>query len=735
MSSYTYKLAPETGTSGGDIDATNFHLVIGNADGDVINVYDMPGGTLNGQYSATGLAASSNFGNSVDIDSNSTEIYVGAPNNGAGSVHQFTVAGLISEGTQYDPEYLSSYTAPVEYFDGASKTIDLGTDEITFEPDGSTKYGFSLTSTSISFPPISTAGHSAGPSTDNGSSTVSLNNNFTFYGTSYSTIYLNSNGNITFSAGDSTSAFTWASFHNQERIGCFAADLRPDLAGSITYGHETDTNTDDTMIITFTGVSDGTNTNNCQIKLYLDNAVPAQQGKIVFSYGSVNVNSYVGLSYGTVPSDVDENIINLDAGVSGNITYPVSFGTDISFDGTTLLCSATSYLSNGGVYVFTSGTVDTVLLPSDSSPGDSSNFGNAVAQNTNHIVVGAYGDNTFTGALYIYTKSGYTETKKTETDTASFGYAVDANDTYIAASATTYGTPPASAPGAVILYNATTLAQDSVIEGTAFGANVTFGSDIKLTSSSRLLVGVSGYDFSNGRVAIYTKNGSWQLTTTITPDVSDGISFGAKLAYNDDYDFVYSSGSFVRGVDATTYGYSSSSICFVKDTMVMTNNGSIAVQDLERGMRIKTLNGYKMLARLIVTTNKDNTDFVSFKKNSISKDVPNRDLTITCGHPIYYKGDYYNPEDFANNNNFPNVKYLKANKCKLYQLQFETHEVVYVNNFTATSLPPYTDYLEQHLPKDMYFNKKLFNENNIGKNYPPYTLHDIPLVNGKLKEY
>ena len=92
--------------------------------------------------------------------------------------------------------------------------------------------------------------------------------------------------------------------------------------------------------------------------------------------------------------------------------------------------------------------------------------------------------------------------------------------------------------------------------------------------------------------------------------------------------------------------------------MVLTKDGYKPVENLKRGDNIYVKNnefrGYKPVNR-IAYSNGIKRKYIKFNKNSINGVF--EDLVITCGHPIYYKNDYYNPEDFANNSNF-NVEYI-----------------------------------------------------------------------------
>jgi hypothetical protein len=174
--------------------------------------------------------------------------------------------------------------------------------------------------------------------------------------------------------------------------------------------------------------------------------------------------------------------------------------------------------------------------------------------------------------------------------------------------------------------------------------------------------------------------------------------------------------------------------CYHPDTNILTNKGYVKIKNLKRGDRIKTLNnGYQKLARLIITpAKKISEDYILFKKGCFGPNKPNEDLIITKGHPVYYKNDFYNPEDFVNSLIF-NVEIINLNIQKVYHLQFEEHYLINSNNIYTTSLPSNTNYLNLYLPKEFYFNKKKFNIDNIGKHYPPYFLHNEPIPIGKIE--
>ena len=170
--------------------------------------------------------------------------------------------------------------------------------------------------------------------------------------------------------------------------------------------------------------------------------------------------------------------------------------------------------------------------------------------------------------------------------------------------------------------------------------------------------------------------------------------------------------------------YNNVEVCYHPDTIILTNQGHIKITDLKRGDLIKTLNGYKPLSKLLKNINIKNK-FMEFPKNCFGENIPNQDLYITTGHPVYFNDEFYLPENFIGKKN---IKLISKDAVYVYHLQFDTHEVVYSNNFTTTSLPSNTDYQNLHLKEEEFIDKTKFNKDNIGKMYPPYMLHEEPLL-------
>ena len=59
---------------------------------------------------------------------------------------------------------------------------------------------------------------------------------------------------------------------------------------------------------------------------------------------------------------------------------------------------------------------------------------------------------------------------------------------------------------------------------------------------------------------------------------------------------------------------------------------------------------------------------------------------LTSGHPVYFKDDYYLPENFLE---LDGVNEVTENTNYIYHLIFDTHEVIYSNGLTKYKIHIY----------------------------------------------
>ena len=141
-------------------------------------------------------------------------------------------------------------------------------------------------------------------------------NGFNYFGTSYSTLNLSTNGNIQFGTSE-TDYFSSVSRFWELKMIAFLwddFDISSSSSDEIKYGFMTTNNSNDTMVIAFINVPEfinsANNNNNIQIRLFLNNAISSLRGKIEFCYGELNTETS------------DEVTIGISNGISGeNITF------------------------------------------------------------------------------------------------------------------------------------------------------------------------------------------------------------------------------------------------------------------------------------------------------------------------------------------------------------------------------------------------------------------------------
>ena len=159
-----------------------------------------------------------------------------------------------------------------------------------------------------------------------------------------------------------------------------------------------------------------------------------------------------------------------------------------------------------------------------------------------------------------------------------------------------------------------------------------------------------------------------------------------------------------------------SNICFPENTLISTNQGNIAIQDLDpeiHTIRNKTI-------ELITKTVTQDKYLVCFEKDSLGKNLPSEKTIITKNHVIYYKGSAMKAKDFINK--FENVKKIKYNGEVLYNVLLKEHDKMMVNNLICETLHPENkisklfQILSNLSPKDQKYVIKVYNDHAIKTN-------------------
>jgi len=156
-----------------------------------------------------------------------------------------------------------------DYFTSCSRrssgSFDLTYKSLIFIPDGSANHYGLCVQAAASFPTDPTGG-TALTMTDDGWRQISFSPAVKLYGINYTSLYINSNGNLSFTNGDGNTSGTFAGRHfAQPRISALYDDLNPAAGGTVSWRQLSDR-----IAITFQNVprwSSG-GSNSFQYELY-----------------------------------------------------------------------------------------------------------------------------------------------------------------------------------------------------------------------------------------------------------------------------------------------------------------------------------------------------------------------------------------------------------------------------------------------------------------------------------
>ena len=186
------------------------------------------------------------------------------------------------------------------FSDAAS--LDLVGKSVTFTPDGSTDYYRATVRRVNAFPTDPTGGKVLLAYDNYAAYTVLPNGKeLNFYGTAYSTLYVVSNGYVTFKDSDSTSTATYANHFNRRRIAGLMTDLNPALGGSFS-----SLSLPNRFVATWQNVPHATlgGSNSFQIELFYDGRIRITWLGLTSAPGVVGLSSGAGVPAAFAPSDV-----------------------------------------------------------------------------------------------------------------------------------------------------------------------------------------------------------------------------------------------------------------------------------------------------------------------------------------------------------------------------------------------------------------------------------------------
>jgi hypothetical protein len=133
-----------------------------------------------------------------------------------------------------------------------------------------------------------------------------------------------------------------------------------------------------------------------------------------------------------------------------------------------------------------------------------------------------------------------------------------------------------------------------------------------------------------------------------------------------------------------------SSPCFLRDTLIRTETGETAVQDLAVGDRVVTLSGEARpitwigYGRVLVHPRKRSAATpVIIRKGALADNVPHRDLRITKGHALFVDGVLIPAEFLINHRSILWDDHQQT--VEFYHIELATHAVLVANGAASES--------------------------------------------------
>ncbi len=204
----------------------------------------------------------------------------------------------------FSPAFNFTTIEEAEYFtEQFASGFDLANFSVSFVPDGSGNH-YDMCGTEITALPTDPAGGTPLDLRDDTYEQINLAGSRTveLYGLGYTSLYVGSNGYITFGTGDSEYAESLDNHFNLPRISALFDDLDPGSGGTVSWEQF-----DDRAVVTFEDVPERSagNANTFQIEMFFG-------GKVTVSWLNVDVgDAIVGISSGEgVPSDYLESDVS-----------------------------------------------------------------------------------------------------------------------------------------------------------------------------------------------------------------------------------------------------------------------------------------------------------------------------------------------------------------------------------------------------------------------------------------
>ena len=220
------------------------------------------------------------------------------------------------------------------------------------------------------------------------------------------------------------------------------------------------------------------------------------------------------------------------------------FGYSVAIDGDYAIVGAPGDDSAGSAYIFlrsgTSWAQQAKLTPGDGASSD--NFGSSVSISGNYAIIGAYGDDSSTGAAYIFLRSVTSwaqQVKLTASDAASndrFGWGVSISGNYAVIGA------PNNNSAYIFLRDGASWGDEQIITASDVSAGDNFGNSVAIVGDDMIVGSRYGDSVVSdaGSAYVFKRSGtSWSEQSILKAgDIVNSDYFGESVAIYGDYAIV-----------------------------------------------------------------------------------------------------------------------------------------------------------------------------------------------------
>ena len=127
-------------------------------------------------------------------------------------------------------------------------------------------------------------------------------------------------------------------------------------------------------------------------------------------------------------------------------------------------------------------------------------------------------------------------------------------------------------------------------------------------------------------------------------------------------------------------GHGGGSICFLKGTPVLTDQGEINIENITSKNSINN----KSVNKLVKVNNKDNY-VIEVRKNALGKNIPSKTTYMTKEHGIFINGKLVKAKNLVNDET---IVIKEMGKHKIYNVLLNKHDKMMVNNMIVETLNP-----------------------------------------------